>query len=111
MTKTPEVQNSEEFGIPGIETNPNIKKDELGRPYRRIRIEEENEMENFLPVSHNGKTYQIKRGEEVEVPQCVVDILEDAIASRLVEVGQDPVSGNKIKELRDYKRIPYQIIR
>ena len=34
--------------------------------------------ENFVIVSVNGKNYKIMRGVEVEVPECVAQVLENA---------------------------------
>ena len=103
-----------EFGIPEekpeVKVDDGIKRDKDGRPYRLIRVEMETEKESFLPVGHNGDTYQIRRGEAVEVPQCVVDVLNDCVASRLVEIPH-PVTGEITKELRDYHSVPFQVLR
>ncbi len=37
-----------------------------------------NENDTFVPVSINGKIWQIKRGVEVEVPEEVKNILKEA---------------------------------
>ena len=34
--------------------------------------------ENFVIVSVNGKSYKIMKGVEVEVPECVAQVLENA---------------------------------
>lgn len=48
-------------------------------PKVRIRIPKKGETDNDdVPVSINGHIYQIKKGEFVEVPQSVADILANA---------------------------------
>jgi len=110
-----------EFGIPEVAeentiildkpttTGPVIKEDENGLPYRSIRIEQEHEKENYLPVGHNGKVYQIMRGIPVEVPQCVVDVLNDCIGSKLVDKSDG--MGGVDKVLQDYHAIPFSLLR
>lgn len=44
----------------------------------RIPADKLNKHDVVVPVCVNGYTYQIKRGERVEVPQTVADILENA---------------------------------
>jgi predicted Mrr-cat superfamily restriction endonuclease len=44
----------------------------------RIPADKLNKHDVVVPVCVNGYTYQIKRGEWVEVPQTVADILEQA---------------------------------
>ena len=34
--------------------------------------------ENFVIVSVNGRSWKIMRGEEVKVPRCVAEVLENA---------------------------------
>ena len=34
--------------------------------------------ENFVIVSVNGRNYKIMKGVEVEVPECVAEVLENA---------------------------------
>lgn len=99
------MTSENEFGIPEIKLEgkaPAEKTDQWGRPWRTIRVEEEAEKENYIPVGHNGDTYQIKRGEAVDVPQCVVDVLNDAIAGKL-----NPSTG----ALTDYRSVPFQILK
>lgn len=60
--------------------NENAFVDELkAEPKVRIRIPKKDEHDNgCVPVSINGYIYQIKKGENVEVPLSVEKILEDA---------------------------------
>lgn len=41
----------------------------------KIRIPLSREMNDDVFVAVNGRTWLIKRGEEVEVPECVVEVL------------------------------------
>lgn len=44
----------------------------------KIPLDKNNKEDLVVPVCINGYVYQIKRGERVEVPQTVADILEEA---------------------------------
>ena len=44
----------------------------------KIPIDKENPKEKLVPVTINGWTWTIKRGETVEVPEAVSKILEEA---------------------------------
>lgn len=44
----------------------------------KIPVDKENPGEKFVPVTINGWTWTIKRGESVEVPVAVAKLLEDA---------------------------------
>ena len=62
----------------------NIKEQLDAMPKVRVRIQIPTDMDQvkakqlFVPVQVNGYTYQIMRGEWVEVPQVVADILAEA---------------------------------
>ncbi len=74
-----------------------------------IVIDEEQGKPNFEVVGVNGKVYQIQRGVEVAVPVEVVTVLENAIASRLIEVKLP--DGRVDRQLRDYQAIPFRVVR
>lgn len=106
-----------EFGIPDevpevtlTPADDGIKRDEEGRPYRLIRIEMEDGKEDYFPVGHNGKVYQIQRGIPVEVPQCVVDVLKDMVGAKLIDV-PNPYGGPPDKQLQDYHTVPFSLLR
>lgn len=44
----------------------------------KIPVDRLNESDTTVPVCVNGHLYRIKRGETVEVPEVVADILEEA---------------------------------
>ena len=54
--------------------------DKLNKNLIKIKIpmDKENPGEKFVPVTINGWTWTIKRGESVEVPEAVAKLLEDA---------------------------------
>ena len=54
--------------------------DKLNKDLVKIKIpmDKENPGEKFVPVTINGWTWTIKRGETVEVPEAVAKLLEDA---------------------------------
>ena len=61
----------------------------------RLVIEEEENALNYVPVGVNGTVYQIMRGIEVEVPQSVLDVLEQARAARPTQERQQDGSGGR----------------
>lgn len=59
-----------------------------------------------VPVSVNGYAYQIKRGIEVEVPESVIHVLENAVMT-LSEPGEKP--GTFVE--RNVRRFSFQVTR
>ncbi|WP_105133475.1 hypothetical protein [Burkholderia sp. BE12] len=57
-------------------------------------------------VSVNGRTFLIKAGVEVEVPECVLDVLDHAVMSVPVLDEMKSVIGYK-----DRLRFPYRVMR
>ena len=52
--------------------------DKMPKKHVRIPIDEKNKKDMFVPVTISGYTYQIQRGESVEVPEEVERILIEA---------------------------------
>lgn len=71
-----------------------------------IFIDMEKGYPNYQFVGVNGKGYQIMRGVEVTVPEEVVEVLKNAVATRSVTDGDGRVVGQQ-----DYHAIPYRVIR
>lgn len=71
-----------------------------------IVIDQEANKPNYEFVGVNGKGYQIKRGEEVEVPASVVGVLDNAIATRPTTDGSGRIVGHQ-----DYHAVPFRVIR
>jgi hypothetical protein len=78
-------------------------------PRRVIVIDEEEGKPNYEVVGVNGKVYQIQRGIEVAVPEEVIGVLNNAVASRLVQVKLP--DGRVDRQLRKYQSIPFRIVR
>ncbi len=77
MANTKKIENPDMIGeIVEKETGAELAKS----PKVRIRlpVDKLNKEDVVVPVCINGYTYQIKRGEWVEVPQEVARILEEA---------------------------------
>jgi hypothetical protein len=60
-----------------------------------------------LFLAHNGKTFLLRPGEEVNVPEYLIQILDHAVMSTPV-VDQD---SGQVTGYRDRMRYPYRIIR
>lgn len=56
-------------------------------------------------VGINGRSYVIRPGEEVTVPESVLEVLNDAVAS----VPRTDGNGNVV-DYRDKQRLPYRLI-
>lgn len=74
----------------------------------RLIIEEEENALNYVPVGVNGVVYQIMRGVEVVVPQAVLDVLEQAKASRVTQERQP--DGTMHKYVKTFNRYPYRVL-
>lgn len=77
-----------------------------GMPKRvKIWLEESDEIPpTGLPLGHNGTAYVIKPGEEVEIPEFLLEILDHAVMSSAV---LDPQT-RQVVGWRDRLRYPYR---
>lgn len=60
-----------------------------------------------VPVQVNGRAYQIKRGQYVEVPREVVSVLKDAVIDKAIASFDAMGMPNGIK-MRPSRRFPFQ---
>jgi hypothetical protein len=59
-----------------------------------------------LPIGHNGDTFLVKPGEPVEVPERILNVLDDAIISVPVrEPGTQRVIGHRERMRFPYRRV------
>ena len=77
---------------------------------KRVRIMLE-ENENIPPtgqfISINGRTFILKPGEAADVPECVINVLNDAVQST-------PQLDSATKQVTGYRqklRFPYRVLR
>lgn len=60
-----------------VETKKEIKETKVTEKTKTIIIPvDEKDPDNFVPVCINGNIWQVKKGEEVEVPEEVYNILK-----------------------------------
>jgi len=59
-----------------------------------------------LFIGHNGKAYMIKPGEEVDVPNFIISVLDDAVMSTPIVNDAD----KKVLGYRDRSKYPYRVI-
>lgn len=59
-----------------------------------------------LFIGHNGVGYMLKPGVPVDVPDFLLDVLDNAVVSKPV-LGED----GKIARMEDSPRFPYQVVR
>ena len=82
-----------------------LKKAGLG--YRRIWLEESDEIPpTGLFIQHNGRSYMISPGREVDVPDFLLGVLNDAVMS-------SPVLDQRTRKVigyRDRMRYPYRTL-
>jgi len=82
-----------------------------GEPIKEVRIKiiihktENDSGANNVPISVNGRTFLINRGEEVSVPESVVDVLNNAV--REIFKYNDDTGEMASKEVQAY---PFSII-
>lgn len=85
----------------------------LSEPQPRVRIlipEQEGASDGSAPVKVglNGRVFVIQRDKEVEVPEAVCGILDNAIGHRFVPIdGTKPMTPDNRRYVQ-YKRYPYQ---
>lgn len=75
-----------------------------------IVLDEEANGENYKFVGVNGIGFQIQRGVEVAVPPEILGVLNDATATRLVQI-KDPATGSVYTKKQHYAGTPYRVIR
>lgn len=85
---------------------PKVKK-ASGIEWKRIVLEEQDDIPpTGLFVAHNGKSYMIATGVEVDVPVVILGVLDDAVMSSPVKDGKT----QKIKGYRNRSKYPYRVI-
>lgn len=93
--------------LDGVEQITALPVEPAEKQYRLIIEEEENAL-NYVPVGVNGKVYQIMRGVEVIVPKSVLNVLEQAKASRIIQTRQP--DGTMLGSVRAFNRYPYRVL-
>lgn len=95
--------------IPAAPAKRATKKTPIGLPKTTRIILEEND--NIPPTGQffgvNGRSYILKAGVEAEVPQGIIDILDNAVMSAAII---DPET-RKVVGYRNAMRYPYRVIR
>jgi hypothetical protein len=81
--------------------------DTPGRKTVRIMIDDVDGKANNEVVGINGKVYQIRRGEPVEVPLEVLHALENAVQTKTVQT-VDRVTGEVVNNYKDSSAIPWR---
>lgn len=84
-------------------------RDTSGERMFLIEIDEVEGRPNFETVGVNGTIYKIKRGEPVKVPESVLEVLNHAVAERLVQ--RDLPGGGVETTRRKYSAVPFRMLR
>lgn len=79
-----------------------------GEVYRTIIIDEADNQPNYEVVGVNGKIYQIQRGVETRVPESVVEVLRNAVASKYIKVRR--ADGVDDIQKRNLSSIPWRLV-
>lgn len=75
-----------------------------------IRIDPQDGEPRDIKIGVNGKVYQIWRGTIVSVPEEVVEVLRNAVATKLVTVFDN--AGNPAgQEWQDQSAVPYSVLK
>lgn len=77
-------------------------------PRRKIIIDEVEGQPNYEVVGVNGVVYQIQRGIETPVPNSVVEVLRNAIATKYVKVKR--ADGLEDLQKRNLSSIPWRLV-
>lgn len=73
-----------------------------------VEIDEQEGMTNSQEVGVNGKVYQIKRGEPVEINEECMEVLRNSVAERIVQTD----TGHGVESRRQkYTAVPYRVLR
>ena len=75
-----------------------------------IFIDEEKGKPNHEFVGVNGNFYQVKRGCDVEVPEEVIGVLRNCVATRYVPT-TDPATGAITLTPQQYYSVPFRIVK
>ena len=79
-----------------------------GEKRRKIIIDEVEGQPNYEVVGVNGVIYQIQRGIETAVPESVVEVLKNAIATKYVKVKRS--DGVEDLQKRNLSSIPWRLV-
>jgi hypothetical protein len=97
-----------ELAVDGKDKGPEGKRDATDEAWFEIEIDEVEGRPNFEVVGVNGTVYRIKRGEPVSVPASVLEVLNHAVAERVV---QTDVPGGVETTRRKYSAVPFRMLR
>lgn len=75
----------------------------------RIIIDEIEGENNYVFVGLNGQHFQLMRGVEVDVPEGVLSVLNNAVGSRIFQI-IDPRTGQREMQQRNFMRYPYRVV-
>lgn len=73
-----------------------------------IEIDEVEGRPNFEVVGVNGKVYKIQRGVAVKIPHSVLEVLNHAVAERIVQT-HNPQGGVTSKRQK-YTTVPFRVL-
>lgn len=93
---------------PTPELGDNLTPKTVGMPHlTTIHIEENEDIPpTGLFIGHNGRSFMIKAGYDVDVPEELLEVLDNAVGKVAV---LDPVT-KKVVSYRDKLRFPYRIV-
>jgi hypothetical protein len=95
--------------LSGKDVGKEGKRDASAEKRFLIEIDEVEGRPNFEVVGVNGTIYKIKRGEPVEVPESVLEVLNNAVAERLVQT--ESGVGGIVTSRRKYSSVPFRMLR
>ncbi len=112
--KKPEIQKEEEKRPEFTADTPGVT--QLTREYLRkqkkvkIIIPKTEQEKGDVYIAVNGHNYLIQRGQEVEIPEDVLQVLDHAVIEEYVQKRSPDGEGYTMEKV-EVKRFPYQIVR
>jgi hypothetical protein len=96
----------EQVIAPTEDAKPEVKKTRAKKGHKKIIIHKQSGSTGAddVTVSINGKVYLIKRDQEVEVPEAVIDILKNAIKTIYEQNEENEVTA------RDVLAYPFSVV-
>lgn len=84
---------------------------EYAPPFYTINVQHVEHMPEYEVIGVNGEVIQVTRGVDVpNIPQAFVNVLRQAVTSKLFTTKKNDGSGDELQEWRPVAAIPFSIV-